>query len=209
MPSGQFNAFVLPNDYSKKYDDSTKVFGFLNAPININGNLRTDTIYAYQEFKKIEKQSSSSNNSNTKSNERKTEDKRLKYTANLDNGQQDLLNPLVLSFNRKIKQWDSSKIRLLDTLYQPVSGYRISMDSTQTKFSLQYPWKEKTHFRVIIEKDAFSDTAGIGLTKADSARFVTKKEAEYGSFRLRVTNLDLAQHPVLQLIQQTNQQITT
>jgi len=28
LPSGQFNAFVLPNDYSKKYDDSTKVFGF-------------------------------------------------------------------------------------------------------------------------------------------------------------------------------------
>jgi len=110
---------------------------------------------------------------------------------------------LVLSFNRKIKQWDSSKIRLLDTLYQPVSGYRISMDSTQTKFSLQYPWKEKTHFRVIIEKDAFSDTAGIGLTKADSARFVTKKEAEYGSFRLRFTNLDLSQHPVLQLIQES------
>ena len=76
------------------------------------------------------------------------------------------------------------------------------MDSTQTKFSIQYPWKEKTSFRIIIAKDAFSDTAGVNLPKADSARFVTKREAEYGSFRLRFTNLDFSKHPVLQLIQE-------
>ena len=149
----------------------------------------------------MEKSSTSSNN-NAKQNERKSEDKRLKYTASLENGQQDLLNPLVLTFNRKISQWDSSKIRLMDTLFQPIAGYKITMDSSQTKFSIQYPWKEKTSFRIIIAKDAFSDTAGVNLPKADSARFVTKKEAEYGSFRLRFTNLDLSKHPVLQLIQE-------
>ncbi|HQR93166.1 MAG: hypothetical protein B7Y69_08710 [Sphingobacteriia bacterium 35-40-8] len=202
LPDGRFNVFVLPNDFTKKYDDSTKIFGFLNAPILINGNPRTDTLYAYQEYKKIDKPSTSSNNNNAKLNERKTEDKRLKYKASLDNGQQDLLNPLVLTFNRKIKQWDSSKIRFMDTLYQPITGYKISMDSTQTKFSIQYPWREKTSFRIIIAKDAFSDTAGLNLPKADSARFVTKREAEYGSFRLRFTNLDLSKHPVLQLIQE-------
>jgi hypothetical protein len=202
LPDGLFNVFVLPNDFTKKYDDSTKVFGFLNAPILINGNPKTDTLYAYQEYKKIEKPSTNSNNNNAKLNERKTEDKRLKYTASLDNGQQDLLNPLVLTFNRKIKEWDNSKIRFMDTLYQPITGYKITMDSTQTKFSIQYPWREKTSFRIIIAKDAFSDTAGVNLPKADSARFVTKREAEYGSFRLRFTNLDLSKHPVLQLIQE-------
>ena len=30
LPSKLFNVFVMPNDYSKKYDDSTKLFGFLN-----------------------------------------------------------------------------------------------------------------------------------------------------------------------------------
>jgi hypothetical protein len=202
LPDGRFNVFVLPNDFTKKYEDSTKIFAFLDAPILISGSSRTDTLYAYQEYKKIDKSNTSSNNNTAKLNERKSEDKRLKYTASLDNGQQDLLNPLVLTFNRKIKQWDSSKIRLLDTLYQPIPGYKISMDSTQTKFSILYPWKEKTSFRVIIAKDAFSDTSGVNLPKADSARFVTKREAEYGSFRLRFTNLDLSKHPVLQLIQE-------
>ncbi len=202
LPDGLFNVFVLPNDFTKKYEDSTKIFAFLNAPILINSISRTDTLYAYQAYKKIEKSSASSNNNNAKLNERKTEDKRLKYTASLDNGQQDLLNPLVLTFNRKINQWDSSKIRLMDTLFRPITGYHISMDSTQTKFSIQYPWKEKTSFRIIIAKDAFSDTAGVNLPKADSARFVTKKEADYGSFRLRFANLDISKHPVLQLIQE-------
>jgi hypothetical protein len=202
LPDGLFNVFVLPNDFTKKYEDSTKIFAFLNAPILINSISRTDTLYAYQAYKKIEKSSASSNNNNAKLNERKTEDKRLKYTASLDNGQQDLLNPLVLTFNRKINQWDISKIRLMDTLFRPITGYHISMDSTQTKFSIQYPWKEKTSFRIIIAKDAFSDTAGVNLPKADSARFVTKKEADYGSFRLRFANLDISKHPVLQLIQE-------
>ena len=202
LPDGLFNVFVLPNDFTKKYEDSTKIFAFLNAPILINSISRIDTLYAYQAYKKIEKSSASSNNNNAKLNERKTEDKRLKYTASLDNGQQDLLNPLVLTFNRKINQWDSSKIRLMDTLFRPITGYNISMDSTQTKFSIQYPWKEKTSFRIIIAKDAFSDTAGVNLPKADSARFVIKKEADYGSFRLRFANLDISKHPVLQLIQE-------
>lgn len=202
LPDGRFNVFVLPNDFTKKYDDSTKTFAFLDAPILISGSSRTDTLYAFQEYKKIDKSNTSSNNNTAKLNERKSEDKRLKYTASLDNGQQDLLNPLVLTFNRKIKQWDSSKIRLLDTLYQPITGYKVMMDSTQTKFSILYPWKEKTSFRIIIAKDAFSDTAGVNLPKADSARFVTKREAEYGSFRLRFTNLDFSKHPVLQLIQE-------
>lgn len=202
LPDGRFNVFVLPNDFTKKYDDSTKTFAFLDAPILISGSSRTDTLYAFQEYKKIDKSNTSSNNNTAKLNERKSEDKRLKYTASLDNGQQDLLNPLVLTFNRKIKQWDSSKIRLLDTLYQPITGYKVMMDSTQTKFSILYPWKEKTSFRIIIAKDAFSDTSGVNLPKADSARFVTKREAEYGSFRLRFTNLDFSKHPVLQLIQE-------
>ena len=102
-----------------------RLLAFLDAPILISGSSRTDTLYAFQEYKKIDKSNTSSNNNTAKLNERKSEDKRLKYTASLDNGQQDLLNPLVLTFNRKIKQWDSSKIRLLDTLYQPITGYKV------------------------------------------------------------------------------------
>ena len=41
---------------------------------------------------------------------------------------------------------------------------------------------------------------GIKLTKSDTAKIFTKRDAEYGSCRLRFTNVDLSIHPVLQLI---------
>jgi len=55
LPVGQFAAYVVPNDFTQKYDDSTKLFAYLNQPIIINKNTQTDTLYAYQEFKKKDK----------------------------------------------------------------------------------------------------------------------------------------------------------
>lgn len=203
LPDGLFSAYVIPNDFTKKYDDSTKVFAFLNQPVKINPITRTDTLYAFQEFKKKERSTTTVTNNNAKPSGKATaEDKRLKYTANLEGGQQDLLGSLDLSFNRKIKSWDSTKIVLLDTNYHPITGYILSLDTARTRISIQYPWKEKTAFRIIIGKDAVTDTAGINLTKSDSARFITKKEADYGSCRLRFVNIDFTKNPVLQLVQE-------
>ncbi|MCX6299063.1 MAG: Ig-like domain-containing protein [Bacteroidetes bacterium] len=197
LPAGQFAAYVIPNDFTQKYDDSTKLFAYLNQPIVINKNTRTDTLYAYQEFKKKDVTSSMAPKSTGKA---PPEDKRLKYTVNLDNGQQDLLSTLDLTFSRKLKSFDSSKIVLYDTLFKPITGYKFALDTGNTKLSIQYPWKEKTAFRIIINKDAVSDTAGINLPKADSARFITKRESDYGSCRFRFPNIDLSKNPVLQLI---------
>jgi hypothetical protein len=78
------------------------------------------------------------------------------------------------------------------------------LDTGKTKVSLSYKWKESTPFRLIIAKDAVSDSAGITLAKADTIRFITKKETDYGSIRLRFTNLDLSKNPVLQFVQNEN-----
>jgi Bacterial Ig-like domain len=199
LPAGQFAAYVIPNDFTQKYDDSTKLFAYLNQPIVINKNTRTDTLYAYQEFKKKDKPVTASMAPKS-TGKAPPEDKRLKYTVNLDNGQQDLLGTLDLTFSRKLKSFDSSKIVLYDTLFKPITGYKFSLDTSNTKISIQYPWKEKTAFRIIINKDAVSDTAGINLPKADSAKFITKKESDYGSCRFRFPNIDLSKNPVLQLI---------
>ncbi|MEI6087378.1 MAG: Ig-like domain-containing protein [Bacteroidota bacterium] len=200
LPEGKFSVYVVPNDFSKKYDDSTKTFAFLNEPVFINNNTRTDTLYAYQEFKKKEPKAlpPSSNNNKPKAT---AEDKRLKYSANLETGgQQDLLSPLELEFARPLKSWDSSKIVLYDTLFKPITGYKLSIDTGNTKIRLEYPWKEKQQFRLIVSKDAVIDTTGTSLTKSDTAKIITKRDAEYGSIRLRFTNVDLSKHPVIQLV---------
>jgi hypothetical protein len=200
LPEGKFSVYVLPNDFTKKYDDSTKLFAFLKEPILINSNKRTDTLYAYQQFKKIETKAVATSPTPTKS-KLTAEDKRLKYSSNLETGgQQDLLQNLELNFARPLKSWDSSKIVLCDSLFKPVNGYKLSLDTSKTKISLEYPWKEKQYFRLIVYKDAFIDTSGIGLLKSDTAKIITKREAEYGSCRIRFVNLDLTTHPVMQLV---------
>ena len=197
LSGGYYTVYVLPNDYSKKYDDSTKFFAFRTEPILINGAKVLDTLYAFEAFKK--KQGGSSATAASSSNN-KTEN-RLRFTNNLDNGSQDLLSPLELKFLKPLKSFDSSKILFADTNYTPIKGYRLSIDTSKSILSFTYPWKEQMQFRLVVSKDAVTDTGGMNLSKSDTLKFATKKEAEYGSIRLRFSNLNLKKHPVLQLVQ--------
>jgi len=200
LSAGTFRAYVLPNDYSKKYDDSTKLFAYRTEPIVISNNTPYDTLYAYEEFKQKVKISSpiSSTDKNLK------EDKRLKYSNNLEGGQQDLLDSLTLTFNRKIKLSDSSKIVFSDSNFIPLKDYKLSLDTGKTKLTLSYKWKELNYFRLVIPKESVMDSAGMTLPKKDTLKFTTKKEADYGSIKLRFTNLNLAKNPVLQVVQSDN-----
>jgi hypothetical protein len=43
--------FVLPNDFTKKYDDSSKMFAFANEPVAINESPGEPLLlYAYNEY---------------------------------------------------------------------------------------------------------------------------------------------------------------
>lgn len=198
LPRGEFAVYVVSSRLSKKYDDSTSLFAFRNSPVNINGNTPNDTLYAYEQVKR--KPAATPTASAAKPSPVNKEDKRLKYSLNLDNGQQDLLSGLTLTFNRKLANFDSTKFILYDTSFHQLSGYSFSLDTNKKKVMVSYPWKESVHFRLLIAKDAIADSAGTTLTKADTIRFVTKRESDYGSIRIRFTNLDLSKNPVLQFI---------
>lgn len=197
LSGGYYTVYVLPNDFSKKYDDSTKIFAFRSEPLLINGAKAFDTLYAFEAFKR-KSVGSSATLASTSNN--KTEN-RLRYTNNLDNGSQDLLAPLELKFLKPLKSFDSSKILFADTNYTPIKSYKLSLDTSKTTLTLTYPWKEQIQFRLVLPKDAVTDTGGMNLSKSDTLRFVTKKEIEYGSIRLRFSKLNLSKHPVLQFFQ--------
>ncbi len=96
LAPGNYAAYVIPNNFSRKYDDSTNYFGFLNEQVVVTEKTKSDTIYAFEEFKKIEKKIYAT--TNTKDSK---EDKRLKYNTAFNNGEQDLLSPLELTFAKK------------------------------------------------------------------------------------------------------------
>jgi hypothetical protein len=199
LPQGTFAVYAVSSNFTKRYDDSTQFFAFRSKPITIGANNPFDTLYAYEEVKRPLLTATTA--AQPRPAPGKEADKRLRYTTDLDNGQQDLLNGLTLTFNRKLTSFDSTKFALYDTSYNKLSGYRFLLDSTRTKVTVQYKWNEATPLRLLIAKDAVADSLAVTLAKADTVHLVTKREAEYGSLRLRFTNLDLSKNPVLQLVQ--------
>lgn len=197
LPAGTYRAYVLPNDFTRKYDDSTKLFAYKTALLNISNNTPLDTFYAYQAFKRIDKPIKLSGSSTKK----EKQDSIIRVKTDLENGQQDLLGNLHLTFSKKLTLFDSSKMILSDTNYLPINGYSLNLDSSKKILTLTYPWKEMSHFKLILQKDAVKDSVGNILAKADTINFRTKLESDYGSIKIRLNNLSLASNPVLQFVQ--------
>lgn len=203
LPNERFAIYVLPNDYSKKYDDSTKMFGFYDSVVTATTSPSKIKLYAYEEHKLVVKPVAPSSSNNRNSGNQKEEDKRLRYTNNLENNEQDLLDSLEFTFNRPIAKFDSTLLQLTDTSYKPLAtSYKIiHADTVGLRFALLYPWKENEFFKLTIQKETFTDSAGVSLSKADTIAFKTKREGQYGSVRLRFVNIDLTRNPVLQIVQ--------
>ncbi len=198
LPKANFAVYVLPNDYTKRYDDSTKPFAFLNQPVTVNDSTRPVILYAYHQYKRAE--SSANNASSADKGPASTADKRIRYVSNFEGGAKDLLTPLELTFNRKIQITDTGLIQLTDSSSRVVQK-SISQDTSATKLIIRNNWIEQMRYRLIIAKNAISDSAGTTLPKADTISFTVKKESEYGSIRLRFPNADYSKNPVLLLVQ--------
>ena len=155
------------------------------------------TLYAYVAKGETEQQA----NKNSSIRATSTTDKRLKYQTSATGGQQDILTGFYITVPQPLKAFDSTKLVLFtDSTFTPVTDYSFSKDSTGTKINLTHKWKENTLYRLILEKDFAEDTLGNKLTKTDTISFTTKKLADYGSLKLKLRNLDLEKHPVLQII---------
>lgn len=196
LPFTQFNIFVLSNDYSKKYDDSTKFFAFSDAPVTVNRNKDSIQLFAFQAYQKIEKKKTVNKNAlkrNTAS---------LKYAKNLDGAELDVLHPLHLTFESPIHFNDSFPIILADTFNKPVLNYSIKIDSLFPNIVvIDYPWKNGTPFHLIVPQNSIKDTLNNKLFKSDTLSFATKPVTAYGSCMIRINGYDQYTHPILLLTQ--------
>jgi hypothetical protein len=196
LPKGTFAVYVIPNEYSKRYDDTTKLFAFADKPVAITEQTDPVTLYAFSLPKEVPPVAAAPNATAGK-------DKTLRYNTSLEANKQDILHPLQINFIRKVS-FDSTKISLTDKDFKPVGNYKVVEDTNRVRFFLRYTWPPNTEFNLILAKEAFTDSAGMTVAKNDTIRFTTKTVEEYGSVRIRFRNLDLSRNPVLQLVQAEN-----
>jgi uncharacterized protein (DUF2141 family) len=196
LAAGTYHLFALKDESGQKmYNNPSQLFAFADSAIQIPKEASPEKLYAYAE------ETNEKPAAKPAAAGKKTTEKVLKYTLSSSGGAQDLLSPLMLSFGIPLKTFDSSKIRLTDTLFNPVPS-TISLDTNRTKIFLNTVWKDDTQYDLVIEKDFATDTLGNELLKADTVRFKTKRSNEYGSIKLNFTNLDKFTHPVLQIVKE-------
>jgi len=191
LPRGIYNVFALKDEGGQKiYNHPDELFAFADSTVNVSDSTKSMQLFAYVEEKPKPKTSSAPN----------SKDKKLKYTTSLENAKQDLLSPLTIEFAHPLKNFDSTKILLTDTLFNPYKSAVVTMDTTKTKIIIQDKWVDNSDYRLIIPKDFATDTSGIALLKSDTIHFQTKKENDYGSITINFKNLDKFKNPVLQFV---------
>ncbi|MCC6288449.1 MAG: Ig-like domain-containing protein [Chitinophagaceae bacterium] len=196
---GRYNLFALKDQSGQKiYSRNSDLFAFYDSAIVVGSGDMRPILYAFSEVPEEKKSGgpASSPSSAPKRGAAPKKEKKLSYSTNLSEGQQDLLSDFILTFNDSLVVFDESKLHFTDTLFQPVTGFTISRDTSGKIINLKYPWKEEQHFRLILEQGIAKDSSGLELAKPDTIKITTKKKADYGTLKLRVRNLDTAQHVV-------------
>ncbi|MEO7120263.1 MAG: hypothetical protein ABIY62_04165, partial [Ginsengibacter sp.] len=187
-----YNVFALKDEGGQRiYNNKDEIFAFADSSIYVADTTKPIDLLAYAEEKTLPK---------TSSIKTVSKDKKLRFTTSISNNSQDLLSPLTVEFSNKLKNFDSLKIQLTDTLFRPFESAIVSLDSTGKKVIVKNTWLDNTDYRLIIAKDFATDTLGVALTKSDTIHFKSKKESEYGSITLTFKNLSKYKNPVLQFV---------
>jgi hypothetical protein len=184
----------MENNFTRTFDES-KLFAFAEKPVTISATSTPVNLFAYVETPK----QATNNPGGTKNN--RSQNKPLQFSTNLEGTSQDLLGSLQLSFDRPINRYDSNKIILTNNQFVRQANYSVTQDSLPTFFTIKNNWTPNTEYNLILAKDAFIDSTGATLAKADTITFRTKKEEDYGTVKIRFNNLDVSKNPVLHIVQ--------
>ena len=198
LPATNFNIFIVPNDYSKRYDDSTKLFAFLDRSVNPTQTNDSIQLYAFEASPKKEKKALST----VGTKNAKKQSPLLKYSSNLEGNEKDILNPLILNFETPIRLNDSFTIRITDTNLVTKEGAVTAINAqNKQQVDIDFPWEANTDYKLVLPQKSIMDSLSNFLVKADTIRFKTKPESSYGSAILRINGFQEFEHPVLLLIQ--------
>jgi hypothetical protein len=214
--TGRFHfRFVKPGVYalyalkdesgSHKYLSKAQLFAYADSPVAISRSTASPTLYAYVEgdTSKPATKSGTTGGPAAPKKTSKEADRRLQVTINASGNVLDVLDTFRLSFSSGLKIFDSTQIRFTDENFHDIDArqYHYLRDSTNKIFTLFYVWPTDAKYHLILPRTFGQDSAGRKLLKDDTISFRTKKDIDYGEVRIRVLNLDMSQHPVLQFVQ--------
>jgi len=182
-----------------EYTSKAQSFAFADSPVDLTRSTTPLLLYAFSDTSEYKKTPKKTLLPPAPKKEDKDKVKRLVISGNIPGGQLDLLSQFEMRFGVPIKYYDSSKIQFSSDSFQNITQFYYQLDSTKSKLTIHYNWKQNTPYHLILQKDFAEDTLGEKLLKIDTINFRTKSESDYGNLRLRFRNLNMGLHPVLLL----------
>lgn len=195
LSEGSYKLYALKDgDGGKTYNSKIELFAFMDSAVVVGATNQPVTLFAFAEEKDIKKAPVAA----TTGSKTAQAEKRIRLTNNLASDFQDLLSDLVLTVNRPLQLFDPQKIVLTDSNYNRLAS-TVTLDSSRF-IRVKTAWKQGEGYRLIISKDAISDSAGTQLARADTLRFAAKKETDYGTLTIRFSNVVASRHSLLQFV---------
>lgn len=206
LPAGTFRVYAFGDGasggaLSYRRFNSRQYFAFADSPIVVRTNTPPVTLYAYKSDTAASRQSATSSETPANGRGNGGSDRRLRFSTNLDNNEQDLLKNFVLTFEQPLRLYDSNRLRLTRDSSFTAVNYSTRLDSARKQLTLQTQWTPSTNYHLIIDRDFAEDTLGRRLLKSDTLSFMTRELTDYARLRIRLRGADTSLNPVLQLLQ--------
>jgi hypothetical protein len=196
LAAGDYAIFALKDiDGQKKYDQKSELIGFQEKRV-VADQPEAVVLYAFSEEPETPK-APAAGPVGVPGVPKNKDDKRLRYTSNLEGNKLDILGDFTFTFENKLASFDSAKLIFADEQYNPIRNYLLLPDSTGRKLTVKHSWTPDRKYKFIIQRDFAKDTAGNFVAPTDTLDFQAKNESDYGALTIRTRNLDTSAGPIL------------
>lgn len=201
LPPGVFYLYAVKDESGLgRYAGKSQLFAFANEPVAVNADssIADITLYAFIEEKEAQGRTTSPSR---RQPAQQAVEEPLLYSTNIKENKLSLLQQLTINFADSIAEYNSNAIRITDTNYIPQHIDSLTIDTTGKIFKLYSEFTSGTDYRLLIDEGFAKDTLGRINTPSDTIHFATRQESEYGSLKMRFTNLRISNNPILILLQ--------
>ena len=111
----------------------------------------------------------------------------------------DLNANINFTVQRPATDYDFQKITLTEDSTRLDNYIVVAKDSASRRFSIAYPWKENSVYRILIPRGTFADAFGL-VNDTLKTGFKIKPESSYGSLTLKAALADTVKEYIVQLV---------
>ncbi|HUX85272.1 MAG TPA: hypothetical protein VMV20_08550, partial [Chitinophagaceae bacterium] len=195
------------NNNSLAYQDSSEFIAFRDSPLVVNGNVSAEHLYLFAAASKTSPSIGSGPVSPgipgapslPGKNAKKRPARNVTVTPQFGFGGVDITIPLTLTLDQKAREFDSTKVHLLeDTTHRPVP-FSAALDSAGTSIFINRNWDPDMDYRLILDSEMVRDSSG-AYSRQDTLNFHTRSESDYGSIILGFKGVDSSRNNLVEIV---------